>query len=716
MPEQFSLKDFTAIKRQGDMQFSPDGQSIVYVVQRYDAEKERFLTDLCLYSCEDKRTMPLTSSGNNSSPRFSPDGAWLAFLSGREGSRTQLHLLDRVHGGEARCLPTPEVVSSFAWSSDSKHIVYAAEAFPFADDEAWLPYLGAPEEDRDRLTELSMWRSLGKAKQPSEGEEASQGKPKLSEKEREVSPRVVTRFSYRRDGSGYFGHTRAQNFLLEVPAFDAPEWKPTIVSLTHGDWDHHLGSLAPHAPWLVVASQHRADPELAPQGQLWLYRTDKPSEPMLLLEAPGSLSDPQWSPDGRFIACAGHDYREGVSTSTDLLVLDLAPILDSLAKDECVQPLLWEAVVNITRPYDCPLGAGGGADIRYMGGRRFVWQEDKLYFLMGSHGAGYVYCYDGDQCTRLAGEDASAITGFAVAKGCFAVQKTSPDMLEEIVLLQGDEEERITTLNELFYQQREWAKTVKRFFRCPDDQQELEGWLTYPIGYEQGKLYPLIHIIHGGPHGVYGPAFSFSAQYFAAQGYFVMMMNPRGSVTYGQEFACCIDGDWGNRDMADVLAGLDDALSTGDIDPARCFAYGWSYGGYMTCWLTTQTTRYRAIVTGAPVSDLYSDYGIADITMANEWEYGGKPWENATELHSRSALAHAPQAETPLLMLHGEGDFRCNIVQTEQFYQALKRLGKTVVMVRYPGEPHGLRRMKNHFDRYQRIVSWFRYYEEHPRM
>ena len=715
MSEHFSLKDFTAIKRHGDMQFSPDGQSIVYVLQRYDAEKERFYTDLQVYSCADQRTMPLTSSGNNTSPRYSPDGEWLAFLSSRENNRTQLFLLSIVHGGEARCLPTPEIISSFAWSSDSQHILYSAEAFPFAQDETWLPYPGAPEEDRDRLAELSMWRAMGKALS-TDGEEASAAKPKISEKDREVSPRVITRFSYRRDGSGYFGHTRTQNFLMDVPAFDAPEWKPNIVKLTDGDWNHHLGSLAPNAPWLVVASQHRPDPELAPQGQLWLYRTDIKADPVLLLEAPGSLSDPQWSPDGRYIACAGHDYSQGVSTTTDLLLLDLDPVLESLAKDESIQPLLWDAVHNITKPFDRPLGAGGSADIHYMGGRRFVWLENKLYFLMSSHGAGYVYCFSNGQCTCLVGEDESAITGFAVTKGSMAVQKTSPDLLEEIMLLGSEEARRITTWNETFYTEREWAKTEKRFFNCPDDQQELEGWLTYPLGYEKGKLYPLIHIIHGGPHGVYGPAFSFSAQYFAAQGYFVAMMNPRGSVSYGQEFACCIDGDWGNRDMADVLAALDDALSTGDIDPARCFAYGWSYGGYMTCWLTTQTTRYRAIVTGAPVSDLYSDYGIADITMANEWEYGGKPWENATELHSRSALAYAPQAETPLLMLHGEGDFRCNIVQTEQFYQALKRLGKTVVMVRYPGEPHGLRRMKNHFDRYTRIVSWFKYYEEHPRM
>lgn len=705
--EKFVLDDLMRIKRQGDAQISPDGKMMVYVVQRFHQEKDRILSDLYAYSFAEERTWPLSSSGDNSSPRFSPCGRWLAFLSTREDERSQIYILDLVDGGEARCLKTAEQVDAFRWAADGKHLLYSASAFPFMDDAQWQPYPGAPESDAELIRESSLKKAVG-GKKLTKQPENDKAKDDLAN-----APRVITRFSYRRDGSGYFGHNRTQNFLLTLPEHTAETLQPQTKQLSFGDWDHRLGTLSPDGKWLCVASQHEAEPEIVQRGQLWLYPVGREGEPHLLLQAPGPVMEPLWSPDGRHIAFSGHDNRFGVSTSHDLFLLDLAPALDALQKDVEIQPLEWGSVLNLTLPFDRSFGGGGASEPRYAGGQDKQWLNQELYFLMGRHGSGYLYRYADGKSEPVVGNEGRSLSAFAAHQDLLLFAAAAPDSFEELFLLQEGMERRITSWNERYYQEYSWANWEKRYFRCPDDGQELEGWLTYPIDFDPRHKYPLLHIIHGGPHGVYGPAFSFAAQYFAAQGYFVLMMNPRGSVTYGQQFACCIDGDWGNRDMADILAGLDDALSTGYIDSAQCFAYGWSYGGYMTCWLSTQTKRYKAIVTGAPVSDLYSDYGIADITMANEWEYGGQPWKDAQGLHQRSALAHVEQVETPLLMLHGEADLRCNIVQTEQFYQALKRLGKTVVMIRYPGEYHGLKKSKNLYDRYRRILSWCQYYREH---
>ena len=217
-------------------------------------------------------------------------------------------------------------------------------------------------------------------------------------------------------------------------------------------------------------------------------------------------------------------------------------------------------------------------------------------------------------------------------------------------------------------------------------------------------------LIHGGPNGAYGPSFQFSAQIFAARGYVVLYTNPRGSTTYGQEFTCAIDKNWGDVDYDDIMSGVDWVVARGLADAERLFVHGWSFGGYMTCWLVTQTQRFRAACGGAVVTNLLSGYGTSDIPWADEYEYGGQPWRDYVHLLQHSPLAHVENVTTPLMLLHGEDDLRCPIGQSEEFYRALKRLGKEAVFIRYPGEYHGLRRPMHRVDRYERLLAWFDYH------
>ena len=218
-------------------------------------------------------------------------------------------------------------------------------------------------------------------------------------------------------------------------------------------------------------------------------------------------------------------------------------------------------------------------------------------------------------------------------------------------------------------------------------------------------------MIHGGPHGWYGPQFMPQAQQFAGRGYVVLLTNPRGSESYGQEFSCIIDKNWGDRDYADVMSGVAYVLDRGIVDKDNMFVYGWSYGGYLTCWVVTQTGRFKAACAGASVTNLLSDYGTSDITLADEWEYGGQPWRDSEHLLKHSPLSYAEDVTTPILLMHGENDMRVPIGQTEEFYVALKRMGKPAVMVRYPGEFHGPRRPLHRVDLAERLLAWFDYHK-----
>ncbi|MCL2548999.1 MAG: S9 family peptidase [Symbiobacteriaceae bacterium] len=711
----FLLEDQLKIKNQGDAQISPDRSLLVYVLQHYNEKEKKFHRDIYSWDFTSSVTRPLTSTGNNSNPRFSPDGKFLAFISARDDDKSQVYLLDLDRGGEARRLITTETIEAFSWTADSQSILFSAAVFPFESQDEWQSYPGSPCGDASAVKTVSL-RQAHSEKNKKRGSSRDSGEikedPELEKKSDDAEDfdlRIITRFSYRRDRAGYFGFNRTQNFILDLPDLSNVELKPVVRQITFGDWDHALGTLSPDGKWLCVSSLHADEPELVRKGELWLYPAKNPGEPLLLLASPGPINLPLWSPCGKFIAFGGHDNRYDVSTSWDLYLLPV-PCLTDLCEDSSrlqIPLLPWEAVLNLTLPFDRPHGGGASSELQWEARNEKQWSESNLYFLMARHGSGYLYKYSQGSSQLVAGDEGRSISSFCHKEDMLVISASSPDTFAELSLIQDGRERRITAWNEEFYSQRIWAKTEKRFFCCPDDGQDLEGWLTYPLEFTPDKKYPLVHLVHGGPHGAYGPVFSFAAQLFAAQGYFVIMMNPRGSTSYGQEFACCIDGKWGDRDAADVLAGLDDALSTGYVDPDNCFLHGWSYGGYMACWLVTQTTRYRAICSGAPVSDMRSDYGTADITMANEWEYGGQPWQGAEGLMQRSALFHAAKVQTPLLMLHGENDLRCPIIQTEQFYTALKRQGKTVVMVRYPEESHGFRKPKNMLDRYRRILAWF---------
>jgi dipeptidyl aminopeptidase/acylaminoacyl peptidase len=243
----------------------------------------------------------------------------------------------------------------------------------------------------------------------------------------------------------------------------------------------------------------------------------------------------------------------------------------------------------------------------------------------------------------------------------------------------------------------------------------VEGLLTLPVGYEKGKRYPLALLIHGGPSGVYNEAFigsqgvqSIAA--FAARGYAVLRVNPRGSTGYGLKFTAANHKDWGGGDYHDIMTGVDKVIADGIADADRMGVMGWSYGGYMTSWIVSQTTRFKAGIVGAGITNLWSMWGTNDIPSVLDDYFEGSPWDQPELYQRRSGLYFAKNVKTPTLFLHGEADLRVPIGQAYEYYHALKKLGVTTKMVAYPRTPHGPQEPKFQLDVMQRHLDWVEKY------
>ena len=243
------------------------------------------------------------------------------------------------------------------------------------------------------------------------------------------------------------------------------------------------------------------------------------------------------------------------------------------------------------------------------------------------------------------------------------------------------------------------------------DGREIEGVLYYPTNYQAGRRYPTIAMIHGGPSGVWTQSFPASwgnyAHVWAGKGWLVFQPNIRGSSGYGEEFLLSNVRDWGGGDYRDIQTGLDDLVRRGLADPTRMGQSGWSYGGYMTAWTLTQTDRFKAVMVGAGLTNMYSMYSTNDLQTTLEEYFGGEPWDSLDGYTRASAMTYIKQARTPTLIMHGEEDRRVPIGQAQELYMGLRKNGVPATLVFYPRQGHGIGEPRLQLDKMQREYAFF---------
>lgn len=710
----------------GDAQISPDGSRVMFVVSQAEKKTDRDLSNIWVVETPGGKPRRLTSSGKDRFPRWSPDGKRFAFVSDRTG-KAQIWIME-AKGGEPWLLSTDQAVQSApVWSPDGKYIVFTAK--DFTKGSTWVTYPGAPEWDRKRTED--------QARQALSGQKRNEGDGNVGYSAGETGGRVsdvkvITRFCYRFDGIDYFGDLRNHVFIVAVPESppESSETKGCVRRLTYDDYDHGDPAFSPDGnpdgKYLVITAVRREDTDYVQKQDFWLIEVAT-GRMIQLMDGQGPCRGARWSPDGKKIAFIGNDRSYGNSTTEALWVLNLEEFLKEFESRGILstpRPLPMEEALNVTKELDRPVGNPVSSDMRYAAeDRPFAWEDgNTLLFLACDRGTTGLYratLTEGTTksgITRLWCDPGRTVSPFDRAGGKMVLQIGSPVETDDLYLFDDDPENSgsspgLTRLVE----SNPWLSKInlgacKRFTYKGDKEWDIDGWLVYPAGYERGKKYPTVLFIHGGPHGVYGSSFMFQYQIFASKGYAVVYTNPRGSQSYGQKFAYACVEDWSGSDFKDIMAGVDYVINMGVADPASLFVTGWSYSGFMASWTITQTNRFNAAITGATVANRYSMYGTSDIPFFSEHHCGGLPWEARDRYFERSPISYVTNVETPVMFIHGEGDLRCPISPSEEFYLSLKRLGKTAVFVRYPGEFHGFTWRSHKFDRFEKMLAWFDYY------
>ncbi|HJZ81105.1 MAG TPA: S9 family peptidase [Pyrinomonadaceae bacterium] len=630
-------EDYFAFEFISDPNISPDGKLAAYVLTKIDRPQNRRNSSIWMAATDGSRApwQFTTAPQSSNSPRWSPDGKSIAFLSSRpetaanatatpaEQPRNQIYLLS-MNGGEARRLTNlKNGVSVFRWSPDGTRLVVVSR-------------LGPSDNRSDSRASDSRDRS---------------------------DVRHYKNTSYKFNDTGWFDDRRTHLWTVDVKTGEAKQ-------ITKGDdWNDSDPQWSPDGTRIAFVSNRTGkEYDENRNTDVWVINADGSGSLTKISDHDEADNQPRWSPDGKWIAFTGEVHERD-------------------------HPKIWLAPPTGGPPSTL---AANGLDL--IPGQ-LEWADDgkSLYFETGVKGELHLFRLD------IASKSVAQVTAgargvrnadFSFGTGKMVYLANDFKHLDDLYVadLNGKNEKKLTNLNEELWKHLQLAD-VERFIYKSADDWDVDGFFVKPIGWQEGKKYPLVLSIHGGPAGQYGVDWYHEFQVYAAKGYAVLFTNPRGSTGYGQKFERGIVNEWGGKDYVDIMNGLDAALRKYPwIDQDRMGVTGGSYGGFMTNWIVGHTDRFKAAVTLRSLSNFISDDGTRDGAYGHSTDFGGDIFQKLDLYWERSPLKYAAKVKTPTLILHSDNDYRVPIEQGEQWFRALKHFGVTTEIVFFPRENHNLTR------------------------
>ena len=512
------------------------------------------------------------------------------------------------------------------------------------------------------------------------------------EKEGDSDVKVITSAYYKFDGMGFIDDKASHIFIVDIASGKHEQ-------LTDGAFNHGQIAFAPNGYEIAFIANRNTDWDTSRVADLWTM--DIHSKQMRLLsDGKGYWRSPAYSPSGRWLAVLGDTDAHSENVNAGLYVL----------------PANGGDFTRLGKDLDRAIGDTNLSGHNAASGMTINWTPDNkaIDAIVSDCGSTHIVRFprNGKKPTVLT-PGGRHIRGFQHMGDDFVIAAAQPTRPLEISRLSSAGEQRLSHHNDAWEESVNMPQSEEIWFESGDEM--IQGWLMRPKGNsaKSKKKVPLILNIHGGPHAQFGPGFFHELQMYAARGYAVVYINPRGSTGRTNAFGKAVNAKWGFADMPDFMAAVDHALSLGGFDETRLGVTGGSYGGFSTNWILGHTDRFKAAVTDRTISNMASMYGTDDISLTSFDKALGTPWDNPLGYWEASPLAYVHKVTTPCLIIHSEEDYRCPMEQAEQWYMALKSLGRITELVRFPGESHGLGsygKPKHRVERLQRTLAWFEKY------
>lgn len=625
-------------------------------------------------------------------PQISPDGKFIIFTRGwvdkiNDQSRSNVWITD-IDGKRIRELTHGNWRDySPIWSPDGKKIAFLSER----DQTTQIHVMWLDTGDVAQLTHIErapgglVWSPDGKwlaytAFVPDEKPILNIKLPKRPEGAKWAAPAVlVDRLAWRSDGRGPLPRGYTHIYVIDAELGGTPR------PITSGDYNHNDPHWSADGKTIFFSAIRKPDAEYT-WGDSEIYAVDlKTLEVKALTDRKGPDGSPRVSPDGKWIAYSGFDEKNYTSHLSSVSVMD-----SNGGSKKLLAGNLPSSPGNV------------------------IWAADNsgLYYQMEERGENNLYFISLAGAVKKVTKGAHVLSGVSIAKNGQAAATIStpyrPGYLVTFNLLKPEAAKELVDVNADVLAEVKLGEIEEFKFNAPDGL-GLQGWLIRPAEFDPAKKYPMLLYIHGGPWSMYSVAFNWDWQNFAANGYAVLFMNPRGSTGYGQDFVNGIQFSYPGKDYDDLMAGVDAALAKGFIDKDNLFVCGGSGGGVLTAWIVGHTNRFRAAVSMRPVINWHSFVGITD---GPSWyrQFRKYPWEDPVEYALRSPLNYVANVTTPTMVMTGEADLRTPIAQSEEFYRALKILKKETLLVRMPEEYHGWRRPSHRLLQQAYLMAWFEKY------